>query len=117
MSLVFPAALAGSPPRDQRAFALHDRRLTVDGLSARYLEAGTGPPLVLLHGHAPSATGWRWVLPALARTRRVAALSPPGHGGTAAAVGAYGPGRDTTPHPRRGARDPQARLPRVGVQP
>ena len=80
----------------QRAFVLHDRRVSVDGLSAQYLEAGTGPPLLLLHGHAQSATGWRWVIPDLARTHRVLALSLPGHGDTAA-VGAYPPGRDASP--------------------
>ena len=96
MFLVSPAALAGPPPADRRALVLNDRRVSVDGLSTQYLEAGTGPPLLLLHGHAQSATGWRWVIPALARTHRVLALSLPGHGDTAA-VGAYPPGRDTSP--------------------
>src|SRR6476659_3136675 len=53
--------------------------------------------LVLLHGHEQSATGWRWVIPALARTHRVLALSLPGHGGTDPAVGGYAPGRDLAP--------------------
>jgi 4,5:9,10-diseco-3-hydroxy-5,9,17-trioxoandrosta-1(10),2-diene-4-oate hydrolase len=52
---------------------------------------------LLLHGHEQSATGWRWVIPALARTHRVLALSLPGHGGTDPAVGGYAPGRDLTP--------------------
>ena len=96
MSLVFPAALSGPPPAAERALALHDRRVRVDGLSVQYLEAGSGAPLLLVHGHAQSAIGWRWVIPALARSHRVLALSLPGYGGTAA-LGAYGPGRDTAP--------------------
>jgi pimeloyl-ACP methyl ester carboxylesterase len=44
----------------------------------------------LLHGHEQSATSWRWVIPALARTHRVLAVSLPGHGGTAPAVGDHG---------------------------
>jgi pimeloyl-ACP methyl ester carboxylesterase len=69
----------------------------VDGMSAQYLEAGAGSPLLLLHGHEQSAASWRWVIPALARTHRVLALSLPGHGGSAPAVGGYAPGRDLAP--------------------
>jgi demethylmenaquinone methyltransferase/2-methoxy-6-polyprenyl-1,4-benzoquinol methylase len=58
----------------------------VDGLSLQYLEAGTGSPGLLLHGHEQSATTWRWVIPALARTHRVLALSLPGHGESAPAT-------------------------------
>ena len=74
---------------------LHDRRVTVAGYAAQYLEAGSGPPLLLIHGHEQSATSWRWVIPALARTRRVLAVSLPGYGGTAA--GTHTPGSDNTP--------------------
>jgi pimeloyl-ACP methyl ester carboxylesterase len=66
-------------------------------MDLQYLEAGSGPPLLLLHGHEQSATSWRWVLPALARTHRVLALSLPGHGESAPAVGGYAPGRDLAP--------------------
>jgi pimeloyl-ACP methyl ester carboxylesterase len=76
---------------------MHDRRVMVDGVSTQYLEAGTGPPVLLLHGHEQSATTWRWVIPALARTHRVLALSLPGHGETGPAVGGYAPGGDLTP--------------------
>ena len=41
-----------------------DRRVRVDGVDLQYLEAGSGPPLLLLHGHEQSATSWRWVIPA-----------------------------------------------------
>jgi pimeloyl-ACP methyl ester carboxylesterase len=83
--------------RDQREFAVRDRQVTVDGISTQYLEAGTGSPLLLLHGYEQSATSWRWVIPALARTHRVLALSLPGHGDSAPAVGGYAPGRDLAP--------------------
>jgi 4,5:9,10-diseco-3-hydroxy-5,9,17-trioxoandrosta-1(10),2-diene-4-oate hydrolase len=66
-------------------------------MDTQFLEAGTGPPLLLLHGHEQSASGWRWVIPALARTHRVLALSLPGHGDTAPGVGCYAPGADLTP--------------------
>ena len=60
-------------------------------MNPQYLEAGSGPPLLLVHGHEQSATSWRWVIPALARTHRVLALSLPGHGDSAPAVGGYAP--------------------------
>jgi 4,5:9,10-diseco-3-hydroxy-5,9,17-trioxoandrosta-1(10),2-diene-4-oate hydrolase len=50
---------------------------------------------LLVHGHEQSATSWRWVIPALAGTHRVLAVSLPGYGGTA--PGTYTPGSDTTP--------------------
>jgi pimeloyl-ACP methyl ester carboxylesterase len=81
-------------PQDQDELVVHDRRVTVDGMNTQYLEAGVGPVLLLVHGHEQSATSWRWVIPALARTHRVLALSLPGHGETAAAVGDYVPGSD-----------------------
>lgn len=50
----------------------------MNGLPIRYLTAGTGPPLVLLHGAGDNALDWKWVLPALARTHRVYAPDLPG---------------------------------------
>lgn len=95
MSHVLSSDDVDHPHRVSGAFALHDRRVTVAGATAQYLEAGSGPPLLLVHGHEQSATSWRWVIPALARTHRVLAVSLPGYGGTA--PGTYTPGSDTTP--------------------
>ena len=77
--------------------ALHDRRITVDGVETQYLEAGAGPLLLLLHGHEQSATSWRWVIPALARTHRVLALSLPGHGQSGPPADGHAPGADLAP--------------------
>jgi pimeloyl-ACP methyl ester carboxylesterase len=51
-----------------------------DGMAIRYLEAGDGPPLVLLHALGESALDWRWVMPALSRTHRVYGPDLPGFG-------------------------------------
>src|ERR1700754_1692369 len=75
---------------DLSGFIVHDRRVVVDGITTQYLEAGTGSPLLLLHGHEQSATSWRWVIPALARTHRVLALSLPGTGESDPPVGDAG---------------------------
>ena len=88
---------APSQPQARGETVLHDRRITVDGVETHYLEAGAGPPLLLLHGHEQSATSWRWVIPALARTHRVLALSLPGHGESGPAADGHAPGADLAP--------------------
>jgi pimeloyl-ACP methyl ester carboxylesterase len=82
---------------DQDEFTVHDRRVVVDGTNTQYLEGGNGSPLLLLHGHEQSATSWRWVIPALARTHRVLALSLPGTGESGPSIGNHAPGNDLTP--------------------
>jgi len=82
---------------DQGEFTAYDRRVEVDGIETQYLEAGDGPPLLLLHGHEQSATSWRWVIPTLARSHRVLAVSLPGTGESDPAVGHHAPGNDMSP--------------------
>lgn len=55
-----------------------EREIAVGGLAARYLVAGAGPPLVLLHGNGDSRRSWSWVGPRLARSHRTYALDLPG---------------------------------------
>ena len=95
-SFAYPTS-APSQPQAGGQTVIHDRRITVDGVQTQYLEAGAGPVLLLLHGHEQSATSWRWVVPALARTRRVLALSLPGYGESGPAVGGCAPGADLAP--------------------
>jgi pimeloyl-ACP methyl ester carboxylesterase len=52
----------------------------LEDLRVRYLSAGTGPPLVLVHGLAAYAFSWRLVIPALAQHFTVYALDIPGSG-------------------------------------
>lgn len=63
----------------------HDiRTTTVDGGAAEYLDLGTGPIVVLVHGDGETARDWRWIAPAVvAAGYRVVAPSLPGHGATA----------------------------------
>jgi pimeloyl-ACP methyl ester carboxylesterase len=70
---------------------VEERKVEVDGLPIRYLEAGTGPPLVLLHGAGDNVLDWRWVMPALANTHRVYALALPGSPDSARPTADYSP--------------------------
>jgi alpha-beta hydrolase superfamily lysophospholipase len=58
--------------------AVEAQTVEIDGLPIRYLAAGEGPPLVLLHGAGDNSLDWRWVIPDLAATHRVYAPDLPG---------------------------------------
>ena len=70
---------------------LEEQTIEVQGLSTRYLTAGEGPPLLLLHGLGDNALDWRWVIPALAHSYRVYAPDLPGSGGSAKPDTDYSP--------------------------
>ena len=52
----------------------------VRGVRVRYIEAGEGSPLVLVHGLTSSKVAWRENIEALAERHRVYAVDLPGHG-------------------------------------
>jgi pimeloyl-ACP methyl ester carboxylesterase len=58
--------------------SIEEQNVEIDGLPIRYLSAGEGPPLVLLHGAGDNALDWRLVMPTLAATHRVYAPDLPG---------------------------------------
>jgi len=59
---------------------------TVHGHRLRFVRAGAGPPVVLVHGFASSLYTWKDVLPALVPSHEVIALDLPGFGGSARPV-------------------------------
>lgn len=78
-----PEAVAVSKGRTQlNDEPVSERRVTVRGLSTSYLEAGTGPVLLLVHGNVTSCQSWRRVIEEFRTTHRVLAVSLPGYGGT-----------------------------------
>jgi pimeloyl-ACP methyl ester carboxylesterase len=70
------ALLAGLP--------VEERRLQLAGISTSVLEAGAGPPLLLLHGPGGYGAMWQTVIPALSASHRVVAPDLPGHGASSA---------------------------------
>jgi len=52
----------------------------VDGMRIAYTRAGSGPPLVMLHGAPSDSRTWQWMIPDLARDHTVIAWDAPGFG-------------------------------------
>lgn len=63
----------------------------VNGVRLRYLDQGSGPAVVLLHGFASSLETWLGVIPELARDHRVIALDLMGFGWSDRPEGDYSP--------------------------
>ncbi len=57
-------------------------KIAVRDLEVNYEEAGTGFPLVLIHGLNGDLTGWALVLPEFSKHYRTVAMDVRGHGGT-----------------------------------
>jgi pimeloyl-ACP methyl ester carboxylesterase len=61
-------------------YNLEDHWLTLDGARMRFLRAGTGPNLVLLHGLLGYSFSWRYAIPVLAQQATVHAVDMLGAG-------------------------------------
>jgi pimeloyl-ACP methyl ester carboxylesterase len=66
-----------------------NQTLTLHGHSVTYLQKGTGPVLLLIHGMAGSLETWRSVVDPLARNATVLAVDLPGHGTSGPGGGDY----------------------------
>jgi pimeloyl-ACP methyl ester carboxylesterase len=78
-----PASVSTLPPRfDEWEIELHGRRVI-------YRVAGSGPPVVLIHGMLNSSSHWRSVALNLAKDHTVIAPDLIGHGDSAAPRGDY----------------------------
>lgn len=75
-------------PHDFNSLPRHSRGVTIEGrhqpVVLSWVEAGDGPPLLLIHGLMTSAYSWRYVASRLAKKYRVIALDLPGAGKSAA---------------------------------
>jgi pimeloyl-ACP methyl ester carboxylesterase len=78
-----PRASATSPRTARR------HQLNLHGQRLAYLEAGEGPPLLLIHGIAEAAWAWEVIIPKLASQHRVIAPDLLGHGRSSKPRGDY----------------------------
>jgi len=69
--------------------AVETRTALVHGRAVAYLQAGSGPVLLLVHGMAGSCENWRAVVEPLARAHTVIAPDLPGHGSSEPGGGDY----------------------------
>jgi magnesium chelatase accessory protein len=72
--------------REKRSWPHHElsRFVTAAGIRWHIQQAGSGPPLLLVHGTAASVHSWRDLLPAFAANYTVLAADLPGHAFTEA---------------------------------
>jgi pimeloyl-ACP methyl ester carboxylesterase len=66
-----------------------NQTLTLHGHSVTYVQKGSGPVLLLIHGMAGSVETWRSVIDPLARNATVLAVDLPGHGASGPGGGDY----------------------------
>ena len=67
-------------PEIARIPGAEERSLTIDGVTWRYWFAGSGPPLLLIHGFMGYSFSWRFNVAKLARDFTVYAMDLPGCG-------------------------------------
>ena len=65
---------------DAQGRELPHRLLDVMGVPTYVVDAGEGPPILLIHGYGDTADGWRRVVPGLLADRRVIAVDVPPFG-------------------------------------
>ena len=61
--------LAGPPAMAQQTVAIDIRQAKVNGTTLAYLIAGSGEPILLLHGYAQTSDMWRPLIARLAHLR------------------------------------------------
>lgn len=61
---------------------MEQRFVEIEGVRTRYLTAGSGPEIVLLHGIGDDAVDWQWVIPLLAEGFSIYAPDMPYTSGT-----------------------------------
>jgi pimeloyl-ACP methyl ester carboxylesterase len=65
---------------DAKGRELPHRLVDVGGVSTYVVDAGEGPPVLLVHGYGDTADGWRRVIPGLLARHRVIAIDVPPFG-------------------------------------
>jgi pimeloyl-ACP methyl ester carboxylesterase len=80
LSVMSKADDVSTSPSSGTVAGVEERWMEMDGARIRYLRAGSGPALVLLHGLLGYSFSWRYTIPALAPYATVYAPDMPGAG-------------------------------------
>ena len=86
---IIAAASIVTPVHAQESIAIASRFAEVNGTRLRYLIAGKGEPVLLLHGYAQTSHMWLPLIPELAKTHTVIAPDLRGFGDSAKPEGGY----------------------------
>ena len=86
---IIAAASIVAPVHAQESIAIASRFAEVNGTRLRYLIAGKGEPVLLLHGYAQTGHMWRPLIAELAKTHTVIAPDLRGFGDSAKPAGGY----------------------------
>ena len=86
---IIAAASIVTPVHAQESIAIASRFAEINGTRLRYLIAGKGEPVLLLHGYAQTSHMWRPLISELAKTHTVIAPDLRGFGGSAKPEGGY----------------------------
>ena len=65
-SVLAEASPQEDPQVAKAAFSIRRTTCRANGIRQFYLEAGVGPPVILLHGFPETSFAWRFQIPALA---------------------------------------------------
>src|SRR5271169_4819446 len=80
MSATLQSEIAPRVPKIARVDGVEDCTVVINGLRWRYLHAGRGPALLLVHGFMGYSFSWRFVIGGLAQHYSVYAVDLPGTG-------------------------------------
>ena len=86
---IIAAASIVTPVHAQESSAIASRFAEVNGTRLRYLIAGKGDAVLLLHGYAQTSRMWLPLIPELAKTHTVIAPDLRGFGDSAKPAGGY----------------------------
>ncbi len=92
--------------RAERASPAHGKFLTTGGFKLHYLEQGSGPPIVMIHGLGGQLRNFHYLLDDLATDHRVVLMDRPGAGYS----------RPSQPGPRTHARALLALMDALGIE-
>ncbi len=80
MMSTLPAQHTSKTPQNARIQGAEERSVRIDGVTWRYWFAGSGPPLLLIHGFLGFSFSWRFNMEALSQHFSVYAMDLPGCG-------------------------------------
>lgn len=84
-----PPGHHSSHAMEEAPMKIEHHRISANGLNQHFIDAGSGPPVVLLHGFPETSYAWRHQIPVLGQSYRLIIPDIRGYGATEKPAGAY----------------------------